>query len=226
MENGNSTMPIPEKTAPLKQLSAKERIYSKLCDWIINGTLESGEKMLDNDIAKYFNVSRTPVREALQMLSDLGFVRIVPNRGTFVSPISESESYKVYSLLAVLHGEAMRQGFEALDAAAVSGLEKYNGMMKKALENKNPGACIDADSLFHNIIIDAADNKFLSDCIVKLRLNILRVEYLEYSNSTWRAASTEDHDRIIAALKKHDKEAAIAALYENWMNFGERYSND
>ena len=56
-------MPIPSKTESIQTLSVKDRIYNVVCEWIITGVLKSGEKILDSELAQYFDVSRTPVRE-------------------------------------------------------------------------------------------------------------------------------------------------------------------
>ena len=61
-------VPIPERTQALQRQSAKSVVYQTVCDWIITGVLEPGEKILDSELGEYFSVSRTPVREALQLL--------------------------------------------------------------------------------------------------------------------------------------------------------------
>ena len=66
-------MPIPQTAIPLPRVSAKENVFSTVQDWIISGTLRPGEKIVDTELAKIFSVSRTPVREALQMLSEQPF---------------------------------------------------------------------------------------------------------------------------------------------------------
>ena len=57
-------MPIPSKTESIQTLSVKDRIYNVVCEWIITGVLKSGEKILDSELAQYFDVSRTPVRRS------------------------------------------------------------------------------------------------------------------------------------------------------------------
>ena len=80
-------MPIPSKTESIQTLSVKDRIYNVVCEWIITGVLKSGEKILDSELAQYFDVSRTPVREAIQMLERQKLVKVIPSRGTIVANI-------------------------------------------------------------------------------------------------------------------------------------------
>ena len=67
-------MPIPNKKEAILVLSAKEKIYKELSSWIIKGTMKPEEKINEAEIAAYFSVSRTPVREALQHLLPKPFV--------------------------------------------------------------------------------------------------------------------------------------------------------
>ncbi len=61
-------MPVPSQKKSIERLSAKERIYQTIRDWIIEGVLEPNEKLSDIELSEYFAVSRTPVREAFQLL--------------------------------------------------------------------------------------------------------------------------------------------------------------
>ena len=80
-------MPIPQIKPGSSQKSARAQVYRQLQDWIVDGTMQPGERISDQDVAEYFSVSRTPVREALQLLSEQGFVRVEPSRGTHVSSL-------------------------------------------------------------------------------------------------------------------------------------------
>ena len=71
-------MPIPENVENLRRVSAKSSIYQVVCSWIITGVLKPGEKIVDSELAKRFNVSRTPVREAIQILEGQKLVYVVP----------------------------------------------------------------------------------------------------------------------------------------------------
>ena len=61
-------MPLPSQEIPFERTSAKQKVYETVKDWIIERQFKPGEKVSDVEIAEYFNISRTPVREALQLL--------------------------------------------------------------------------------------------------------------------------------------------------------------
>ena len=75
-------MPVPQDTQPLQPTTAKERVLQTLAQWLVDGTLEPGERLYDEQLSRYFQVSRTPVREALQVLAEKGLVEILPGRGS------------------------------------------------------------------------------------------------------------------------------------------------
>ena len=100
-------MPIPQQKEAVSRTTAKERIYHTLRQWIIDGTLEPGERLNDVELAQHFAVSRTPVREALQLLKEQRLVSIVPSSGTYVAPIDDQDMRHVYQLLVALQSLAM-----------------------------------------------------------------------------------------------------------------------
>ena len=89
-------MPIPERPQALQRQSAKSVVYQTVCDWIITGVMKPGEKILDSELASYFNVSRTPVREALQLLQSQKLVLVMPGRATVVAPLDTQDIEKCY----------------------------------------------------------------------------------------------------------------------------------
>ena len=77
-------MPVPQGSGVIHRKSARQAVYETVCDWIITGVLEPGEKILDSELGEYFSVSRTPVREALQLLQSQKLVLVMPGRATVV----------------------------------------------------------------------------------------------------------------------------------------------
>lgn len=82
-------MPVPtDHTKPLR-ISAKENAFNQLQQWIIDGTLHPGEKLNDTELAGALGVSRTPIRESLQLLEVQGFVRMYPGKATQVTEVDK-----------------------------------------------------------------------------------------------------------------------------------------
>lgn len=86
-------MPIPINHSRPKRKSAKENAFNQIQQWIIEGTLKPGEKLNDSELAEALGVSRTPIRESLQLLEVQGFVKMYPGKATQVTEVKK-ESIK------------------------------------------------------------------------------------------------------------------------------------
>ena len=82
-------MPIPTDHAKPLRISAKENAFNQLQQWIIDGTLHPGEKLNDTELAGALGVSRTPIRESLQLLEVQGFVKMYPGKATQVTEVDK-----------------------------------------------------------------------------------------------------------------------------------------
>ena len=212
-------MPIPKMPSKSVPLTAKERVYSELKGWIIDGTLKEREKLSDREIAHYFSVSRTPVREALQLLSAQKLVSIYPGRESLVAPADCANSADIYTIMAELQVLAVRFAYPNITDKIIGELENSNCRFSKALQAGNLGKMREHDLAFHKIIIQTADNIFLTDFIEMINTHIDRIEHLFFSNkSHYRISSADEHHAIIEALRHANPAAAEAAMRMNWMN--------
>lgn len=210
-------MPIPspnKKAAP--QLSAKERIYNTLKDWIVDGTLAPGEKISDVEIAEYFSVSRTPVREAIQRLADQKLIEIFPGRESRVTELNLSLLRQTYIMLADLHGLAVRFSFDKVSEQTIRQLEQINESIAAACEKKDLRSVQMYDQEFHNVFLDLADNDFLTSFSNTLYIHALRTENMYYSLTESRKNTVDEHAGIIQALRERNVEEAVSRMRFNW----------
>ena len=212
-------MPIPKMPLKSVPLTAKERVYSELKGWIVDGTLQESEKLSDREIANYFSVSRTPVREALQLLSEQKLVRIYPGRESLVAPVNCANNAQIYTIMAELQVLAVRFAYSKITDVIIGELENSNCRFSEALQAGDIGKMREYDLAFQKIIIQAADNIFLTDFIEMVNTHIDRIENLFFSNkSHYRINSADEHQMIIDALKHENPAEAENAMRVNWMN--------
>ena len=93
-------MPVPQGSGVINRKSARQAVYEEVCDWIITGVLEPGEKILDSELGEYFHVSRTPVREALQQLQSQKLVLVM-----LVVRFSQKYFKAQQAILGVVNGQ-------------------------------------------------------------------------------------------------------------------------
>ena len=209
-------MPIPVKTPLEKQKTAKERIYIQLREWIINGTLQPEEKISDQEISQYFSVSRTPAREAIQMLADQKLVEIYPGKETRIAPINLEEASSHYRMMAELHALAVEFAWSHLTEKHIASLEECNQLFAAAVHAKNTAEAKRFDSQFHQVFLHLANNHFLSEFTGILNSHIQRIENIYFQQLD--ITTFESHDGILKALQDRDLEAAKNAVRENWLH--------
>jgi len=208
-------MPIPQRKETILRATAKERVYNTLRQWIIDGTLEPGERLSDVELAEYFSVSRTPVREALQLLGEQKLVHIVPSSGTYVAPIDDADMRHVYRLLVALQSLALEL---ALPVSA-GGLERLEALNEAFLVCVRAGTAEDAckaDFEFHHCLCGLAGNPYLVEFSDQLELQARRNENRFFKEDKLFYNSYENHRRILEALRAGDLAAARRELKENW----------
>lgn len=211
-------MPIPEKSTFEAPKSAKIRIYEELRDWIIDGTLKPGEKILDSELSQYFSVSRTPVREAMQILAEQKLIDVRPGRESRVSETDVVDIPQTYKLLAELHSTAVEFAFEHIDAAAIADLRSANERFMSSYEKHDIKGCRSSDKDFHDIIVDLAGNDFLRSFCETLHGHAARIENIYFSKVGGMDELIHEHNRIIEAIEARDLEAAKDYMRDNWLH--------
>ena len=211
-------MPIPKQQSYKAPKSAKVRIYEALREWIIDGTLQPGEKILDSEISQYFSVSRTPVREAIQMLAEQKLIEIRPGKESRVSEIDVIDIPQTYKLLAELHSTAVEFAFDKIDESAVNKLKDANIRFRQAYERHDLKSCRSCDSEFHDIILSLADNHFLTSFCETLSGHASRIENIYFSKVGDMDELIHEHNEIINALESRDIATAKKYMSDNWLH--------
>ncbi|KEQ21761.1 GntR family transcriptional regulator [Paenibacillus tyrfis] len=209
-------MPIPGNFSTPIRLSAKERALSEIQRWIIDGTLHPGEKLLDADLAEALGVSRTPVREALQLLEAQGLVELHPGKETRVKLIEKDDILKMYPTLASLHALAAEQAAPFVLPGHIEQLKELNARFSDAIAVGQPFQAMEWDEQFHNLIVDIADNPYTASFGASLQIHIRRFKYVFLKQPVAATqASVQEHAAVIQALEKRDPETAAAMMKQN-----------
>lgn len=207
-------MPIPQKPREQTPKTARARVYQTLKEWIESGTLKPGEKIYDTNLAAYFEVSRTPVREAMQLLADQKLIEITPGKESRVADIDFQQLKEIYILLGDLNARALEFAFPFITENHIEELESIN----QKLQADEADCFMTQDSMFHQYIIRLSGNDFLSDFCNTLNAHAARFRHI-YADSAPHHSIQEaylGHERIISALKKKDLPAARQAISDNF----------
>lgn len=211
-------MPIPKKNSSERPKTARERIYTTLKEWIIDGTLKPGEKISDMEISEYFSVSRTPVREAMQLLADQKLIEIFPGKESRVAPIDWSNAEQVYIMLAELQVLAVQFAFSKISDETISKLENINRELEEALQSDYLEVIRNCDNAFHDVMLELSGNSFLTNFNDILRNHVMRIENIYYSSQKKHVSSVSEHEAIIDALRRGNLKDAEDAVRANWLH--------
>ena len=183
-----------------------------LREQIFAGELPPGTFLDETALCDRLEISRTPLREALKVLTAEGLLRHEPRRGCFVSEVTEQDLDDIFPVIALLEGrcafEAARQATDADMSALTSLHERLNGHAAAGRINDYYAT----NFAIHEAIIALADNRWLAQAIADLR-KILRLARLQQLHAPGRLTqSLAEHMSIFAALKSRDSEGAEAAM--------------
>jgi DNA-binding GntR family transcriptional regulator len=206
-------MPLPvNDAAPVERRLLRNVAYDRLYDAILDGTLAPGEMLLDDALIAWLGVSRTPIREALARLADIGLVEMPPNRYTRVAPIDPRTIQQALYTTGLLHEHAARIAVPQLDDAAVARLEDAAVAVRTAAAG---AACGRAAGDFLLELERTTGNEVLHSMGAGLRPHLLR-----YLTTGQHPVDTGDlPERVVAiagAAQARDGQTAgdlVAALY-------------
>ena len=188
---------------------------------IVAGELPAGTRLRDQEIALQLGVSRTPVREALQRLEVQGLIETRPGASTTVAAVDLEDAVDVFPVVAHLHGLAARLGVENLTPLHLMRMRRHNEDVEVAAEHGDRQAMIDADSAFHQVLVEASGNKVIAELLERLTVTVRRLEYAQFDAATGHT-SAHDHDDIVVACEKGDAELVASLVEHNWLTLGQR----
>ncbi len=203
------------------RLTAKETAYNQILQWIIDGTLLPGEKINDTELAEALGVSRTPVRESLQLLESQGFVKMYPGKATQVTEVDRNSINELLPPLAAMQALAAELAIPNLTASDLELLNEKNKKLEKAVRLNNSYSALRIDEDFHRIIVEKANNPYVAKIVESLQAHVRR---LFFHNSIFiTEQSVEEHKQIISSMKNKQAEEAAKVMKTNWLRAIEEF---
>lgn len=210
--------PVPCKTnlktesMRLIHSSLHDQVAATLREQIFAGTLAPGSFVDEVALCESLKISRTPLREALKVLTAEGLVRHEPRRGCFVNEVTEQDLDEIFPVIALLEGRCAHEAARNASDADLAALESLHERLQKAARGKRIVDYYDTNFAIHEAIITLASNRWLAQVIGDLR-KILKLARLQQLHAPGRLEqSLREHMAVFAALKARDCEGAEAAM--------------
>jgi DNA-binding GntR family transcriptional regulator len=204
------TTKVPRAATGEPTTSRSDHLYAQLRRAIVQGELRPNQRLVETELAEMLDVSRTPIREALQRLAIDGLVS--RRRGWEVREHDADEIEQIYACRAALEGYAAR--LAALHATDEQ-LDEIAGILFSISDTSDRDELVAVNEHFHEAIIDAAGNPLLAELAGRSRLYYFNRRVAHLYTEAETAHSRQQHIRLLEALRGRDPDRAEAITREH-----------
>ena len=192
--------------------SLHDNVADTLRERIFAGELAPGSFLDEVALCESLKISRTPLREALKVLTVEGLVRHEPRRGCFVAQVTEQDLDEIFPVIALLEGRCAFEAAGHATDADMAALEVWHERLNSHAAAGRINEYYAANFAIHEAIITLAGNKWLAQSITGLR-KIVKLARLQQLHAPGRLEqSLSEHMAVFAALKARDADGAEAAM--------------
>jgi DNA-binding GntR family transcriptional regulator len=180
-----------------------QQLYEDLHGKIVRGELRPGDALSETKVGESYGLSRTPVREVFWRLGEDGFLRVVPQVGTFVAPINVAAVYDSQFIREALECRAVADAARDPQAAEVATLRDNLERQRVAVAAGDYAAFFALDEAMHRGLMHMAGRPFVWQVIAGAKAQLDRVRYFSLEDRDWLAMIFDQHaalvDRVVAA---------------------------
>jgi DNA-binding GntR family transcriptional regulator len=195
-----------------------QEVAQRIRDMIRKGLLQKGDRIVEKELCEAMGTSRTPLREALRLLSSEGLIELVPHKGAYVAQPSMREIREMFEVMSILEGTCARKVAEKMTDADFRKLEKLHEKLEKYFREKNNEKYLEVNHKYHSLLQEMTGSKVLNDVINSLRQKILLYRYRQLYQPDRFRASMNEHRVLLDAFRRRDPAAAESAMRTHLIN--------
>ncbi len=188
--------------------SLRRRVFQKMQDDILGGRYQQGEELRELALSKEMGVSRTPVREALRQLELEGLVSIIPNKGAYVTSITEKDVEDIYTIRSLLEGLCARWATEHITEEQINRMEEIVLLSEFHLGKEKEEQVVELDGSFHEILYEASNSRMLEHLLSDFHKYVRIARKTSVHKADRAKRSVEEHKAILQAIKEKDVKKA------------------
>ncbi|TQQ19380.1 GntR family transcriptional regulator [Vibrio cholerae] len=203
--------PLVRQASTEKESTKSENLTEYLIEAIVEGELTPGSKISEPELAKQFQVSRGPLREALMRVEGLGLIERIPHIGARVIQLSPTKLVELYAVREALEGMAARLAARNITEIELAGLESLLSTHSTHIDQVEGASYFhqQGDFDFHYRIIQASRNQQLIGLLCDELYHLLRMYRYQSPRSHSRPVEAlEEHKFILRAIRQRDEELA------------------
>ena len=190
---------------------------------ILEGDIEQGSRLDETQLAERFSVSRTPIREALQRLTNSGLVEQKPRRGAFVRQPGPVELIQMFEFMAELEAVAARLAADRISDQALLVLKEINARCDAAVAVHDADGYYAENERFHAAIYRESGNAFLEAECLRLQRRLQPFRRIQLRLRGRLRQSMDEHEKIVGALEAGDGNTAADLMHAHVAVQGEKF---
>lgn len=212
----SAVLPIrPDSSSRVGKPTLAEELRLLLSDEIVRGLLPPGAILDESHLARRFNVSRTPVREALRQLVASGLVDSTPHRSAVVSRPNEDRLTEMFEAMGELEGLCAGLAAERMTIVERHSLEGIHEQLRLLSYDGDPQLFHEMNESFHTAIYLGAHNSHIVDITVATRVRVQPFRRAQFRNLGRMQKSYDEHNRVVTAIMRGDRTAAANAMRDH-----------
>ncbi|MFM0738737.1 GntR family transcriptional regulator [Paraburkholderia xenovorans] len=198
--------------------SLRDQAYAKLKQAIAEADIYRSREEIrldEKELTEALGVSRTPVREAMTLLEQEGFLRTVPRRGIYIQRKTKKEIVDMIHMWAALESMAARLATQRASDAEIDALRRMFDNFRDTTPAEHIDEYSEANIAFHQSIVQLSQSRILLDTMKNLFVHVRAIRKMTISQSDRASRSIVDHMRIIEALERRDTELVESLVREH-----------
>jgi DNA-binding GntR family transcriptional regulator len=205
------------------EIRRADQIASTLEQLVFSGEFRDGERLDELKLAEQFHVSRTPIREALQVLVSSGMAEKIPRRGVFIRQPGPVELMEMFETMAELEASCGRLAATRMSEADLALLAAANERCHQAIQDMDHDRYYAENETFHQIIYRGAANSFLANQVLQLHNHLRAYRRIQLRFRGRMNQSMHEHSKVLRALTDGDANLVAHTLRNHVAVQGEKF---
>ncbi|MFC3285722.1 GntR family transcriptional regulator [Litchfieldella rifensis] len=200
------------RATPLRRHTLYEAVTERLREMVLEGELEPGSRISEKQLCEAFEVSPTPLRQALKVLASEGLVELLPNRGAKVTKVDPQEVSDLFEVMAVLEGLSGKLLATRATDAEIAEIRALHERMMAHFRDNQRHEYFQLNQAIHRRLSEIAGNRVLLELETSLTLKITRARYAANMQLGRWEESAKEHEYFVEALERRDAQALSEAM--------------
>jgi DNA-binding GntR family transcriptional regulator len=206
---------LVDSSAADSSVLLRDMAYSNIKEAIRLSRVQPGQPLSETRLSRQLGISRTPVREALQMLAQEGLVQIIPGRAVTVASPTVQDVMDAIHVRLLLEPEVVRLAAKHITPNQLETLLQAQAGLEQAIVASDRAAWSSADNVYHETISAACPNQLLGELAIQYRNRVSYLSIDAQGNFERLAVCTDEHRQIVDAIAAHNSELAAQTMRDH-----------